>query len=81
MSTTLLLDASGGLFIPPEVIEGAHWSKEAPIEVEVTADGLLIRPGHREASLEQNDDGDWVIRNTPAITSEDVIRAVAADRK
>jgi hypothetical protein len=81
MSTTLLLDSSGGLFIPPDVIEGAHWSKDAPVEVQLTADGLLVRPQMGEASLEQNEHGDWVIRNTPPITGEDVLRAIAAGRK
>ena len=81
MSTTLSLDPSGGLFIPPDVIEGAHWSKEAAVQVELTPEGLLVRPQTGEASLEQNEDGDWVVRNTPPITSEDVIRAIAAGRK
>jgi antitoxin component of MazEF toxin-antitoxin module len=81
MSTTLLLDPSGGLFIPPTVIEGAHWSKQSQVEVELTPDGLLVRPGRGEPSLEQNEQGDWVIRHTPPVTNEEVIRAIAADRK
>ncbi|HEV7405637.1 MAG TPA: hypothetical protein VGO11_22020 [Chthoniobacteraceae bacterium] len=81
MSTTLRLDPSGGLFIPPAVIEGAQWSKQSQIEVELTPDGLLVRPHSSEPSLVQNEHGDWVIRHTPPITNDDVIRAISADRR
>lgn len=83
MTMALSLDPSGNLVIPADVIESAHLSKEAPLEVTVTPDGLVIRSTaeYPEARIVRNEFGESVIETDFPISDEDVIRAIAADRR
>jgi antitoxin component of MazEF toxin-antitoxin module len=83
MNTTLTLDASGGLFLPAELLADAHLNKGAAVEVDVAADRILVKAvePEREARIVRNAQGRLVIECVPPLTDQDIIRAIKADRE
>jgi hypothetical protein len=83
MKETLSLDASGGLYIPPEVIADNHLAWVEQFELFMAEGNLVLRPVvvPRPCSVEVNEDGLPVIRSGFPITDEQVIWAIHADRK
>ena len=83
MSTTLTLDQTGNLFIPSELLQGRRFPSGARVEVEQTSDGLLVRPAHvsQPGRLVRNEHGQLVIASDVPISDEEVIAAIAAERK
>ncbi|HEV7405631.1 MAG TPA: hypothetical protein VGO11_21990 [Chthoniobacteraceae bacterium] len=83
MSKTLTLEPSGSLVIPPELLNPDNFPQGVVIELEETEVGLLVRPvqSERKTHLVRNADGDLVLASGRRITDEDVIAAIAADRK
>ena len=82
MNTTLTLDPSGGLFLPAELLADAHLNKGATVEVDVTADQIVVKPvvPEQEARLVEKD-GMLIFEGGPPLSDEDVIRAIKADRE
>lgn len=83
MSTTLTLDETGNLLIPSELLQGRRFSSGAPVEVEQTSDGLLVRPARvsERGRLVRNEHGQLVIASGVPISDEEVIAAIASERK
>ena len=82
MTTTLTLDASGGLFLPAELLADAHLNEGAVVEVDVAADRILVKPAvpERQVRLVEKN-GRLVFEGGPPLTDDDVIRAIKADRE
>jgi antitoxin component of MazEF toxin-antitoxin module len=82
MTTTLTLDASGGLFLPAELLADAHLNEGTAVEVDVAADRILVKPVFPEQECRLvEEDGMLVIEGGPPLSAEDVIGAIKADRE
>lgn len=83
MSITLTRDPSGSLVIPSELLDSRNFPTGVEIEVEETAIGLMVRPASTKSKghLVRNKDGILVLAGSRRITDEDVIAAIAADRR
>jgi hypothetical protein len=57
MSTTLIIDPAGGLFLPPELLAQAHLPQGATVEVDVAVDQIVVKPAlpEQEARLVEKD--------------------------
>ena len=82
MSTTLTIDPAGGLFLPPELLEKAHLSQGAKVEVDVSVAQIVVRPGCEElpAARLVEKEGRLVFTGTPPFDDDSVARAITADR-
>ena len=82
MNTTLTLDASGGLFLPAELLADAHLRQGGEVEVEVVADRITVKPAPAdvpEARLVERD-GRLVFVGGPTRSEGEIVRAIKADR-
>ena len=82
MIKTLTLDASGGLFLPAELLADAHLKMGAEVEVDVLADRIVVKPVEAtvpEARLVERD-GMLVFAGGPARSEGEIVRAIKADR-
>ncbi len=83
MSTTLALDASKRLFLPPGLLEQANWGSTGKVTVEIDAQRIVMTPAlenEPEARL-VNKRGRLVISGLPPATNADVIAAIKAGRE
>jgi bifunctional DNA-binding transcriptional regulator/antitoxin component of YhaV-PrlF toxin-antitoxin module len=82
MTKTLTIDASGGLFLPAELLADAHLQKGAEVEVDVVADRIVVKPAEAavpEAQLVERD-GMLVFVGGPARSEGEIVRAIKAGR-
>ena len=79
MNTTLTLDDAGGLFLPAELLAGARLHRGAAVDVDVSADRILVRAiePQREARIVERD-GLLLLEGLPA--DADVVAAIKRDR-
>lgn len=81
MNTTLTLDASGGLFLPAELLADAHLNEGAQVEVDVAADRIVVKAVEPEPTLRLVEkDGMLVFTGGPRLTDDEIVRAIKAGR-
>ena len=79
MSTTLTIDPAGGLFLPRELLQEARFRQGEKVEVDVTADRIVVQPAIEDAPVRVVNRGKLlVIEGLPS--GVDVVAAIKADR-
>ena len=87
MNATLTLDPSGNLLLPAELLADAHLAQGAEVEVDVTADRIVVKPvAAEQIAIEQpvrlvEKEGLLVFTGGPPREEGGIVRAIKADRE
>lgn len=82
MSTTLAMDATKGLVLPPGLLKQAAWSLAGKVSVEIDAQRIIVTPLTEDSQEVQlvNKRGRLVITGLPPASDEQVITSIKAGR-